>query len=53
MINKSTDKSMFIFRSTDTSIDVGYFESDETFKFKFVNFDYVVGLCMGLNFSEL
>jgi hypothetical protein len=41
------DKSFFIFRGTDYEIGI-----DGSDKFSYVNFDYVIAMCMGLRQSE-
>ena len=46
-LNEAVDKSFYIFRGTDYEIGIGNSE-----KFNYVNFDYVVAMCMGLEQSE-
>lgn len=41
------DKSFFIFRGTDYEIGI-----DGSEKFSYVNFDYVIAMCMGLSQNE-
>ena len=49
-----SDKSFVLFRSTSSRLVIDQSDSDvEELKFHFVNFDYVIGLGMGLRLFEL